>query len=84
MEMTDLTLSQRLLIAKLRRMLPIPFGTVGQPASRGVLAIGGPAAPIQPPPPRQLRPERIAMHGSCLTWRSIGYRLRSFHFPSDP
>ena len=84
MEMTDLTLSQRLLIAKLRRLLPIPFGTVGQPVSRGALAIGPPAAPIRPLPPRQLRAERIAMPGSCLTWRTIGYRLRSFHFPSDP
>jgi hypothetical protein len=84
MEMTDLTASQRLLIAKLRRPLSTPFGTVGQPVSRGVLAIGRPAAPDSARPPRQLRPERIAMRGSCLTWRTIGYRLRSFHFPSDP
>jgi hypothetical protein len=82
--MTDHTGSQRLLIAKLRRPLPIPFGTVGPPVSGGVLAIGRPPAPMRPLPPRRLRPERIAMRGSCLTWRTIGYRLRSFHFPSDP
>jgi hypothetical protein len=51
MEMMDLTGSQRLRIAKLRRRLPIPFGTVSQPVSRGVLAIGRPAAPIRPLPP---------------------------------
>ena len=50
MEMTDLNGSQRLRIAKLRRPLPTPFGTVGQPACRGVPAMGRPAAPTRPLP----------------------------------
>jgi len=50
MEMTDLTGSQRLRIAKLRRPLPTPFGTVGQPACRGVPAMGRPAALLRPLP----------------------------------
>jgi hypothetical protein len=84
MEMTDLTGSQLLRIATLRRALPIPFGTLGQPVARGVLAIGRPSAPIWPLPPRRLRPERIAMHGSFLRRDTIGDRLRSCHFPIDP
>jgi hypothetical protein len=50
MEMTDLNGSQRLRIAKLRLALPTPFGTVGQPACRGVPAMGRPAALLRPLP----------------------------------
>ena len=83
MEMTDLNASQRLRTAKLRRPLPTRFGTVGQPAvpwrPRHGPAGGPDTAPARP---RRLRSERIATHGSFLTWRIIGYRLRSFHFPT--
>ena len=55
-----------------RRPASVPWRTRHGPAG------GSAAAPAHP---RRLRSGRIATRGSFLTWRIIGYRLRSFHFP---
>jgi len=84
-EMIDLTGSQRLHIAKLRRLLPIPWHR--QPASvpwrsRHRSASG----PIRPCPPRQLRPSasRCTVRSRCAV-RSrggiSGIGFAAFTFP---